>query len=364
MKYKLLLIGLSCCLGITSYANDDLNFKISHSFGSSKIDGVGPYDQIVETTNGTNYAYMLNMQTNDFVKCIADTNGIEEYSCVTERPVDSSGQPLLATPDGLFFYGNYAYITNFDSNAITKCLNSSTGIDITNCKNVKPANGSGFLLSSGAGISFNGNYGYVVDNLGSAYVQCSISNNQLNTNDCTSYTPRDADGNLLLKKVDQIIFNNDYAYFVNTSNTSTFTKCQTGNHGIVLQSCKNFILPYPIAGTSGLAFHGQQAYFVGTQPSGEVVYSRCDVDSTGINMGSCIDTAITVLGNTSLPTSINFNENLMYITGVTLDLSTLKTIGLYTQCQAIESSIKPGTCFTTTTNFLKVPNAITFNVGN
>jgi hypothetical protein len=343
---KLLCLTAACAM-VTSYAQAS--------------------DVIYNSTTGATYAYILNEQSNanSFTKCSVDANGIEEYSCTNVTPVDESGQPVLNDPDNMVLYANYAYITNYSYGAITECPINANGIDATNCKNILPTASSKALLTSAAGIAFNGNYGYILNGSGENYVQCSIKNNQLNLNACTKYTPRDKQGNLLLTKSDEITFNNSFAYFVDTNYSATFTKCQTGAQGIILKSCKNFVLPYNLTTTTNLAFHQQQAYFVSSTPAGEIVYSRCGLDSSGINVGSCIDEPVDIpVSSLNIPMAINFNANIMYITVVGLDIGSSKDVGSYVECQTSESGIKPGTCFTTTANFLKIPGTIVFNSVN
>jgi hypothetical protein len=318
-------------------------------------------DLVPNSYTNANYAYILNMKTNSYIKCSVDTNGIEAYTCVTYRPTNESGQPLLSSPDSLNFYGKFAYISNFKSNAITKCLAGVDGIESSSCHNIRPANGSGFLLDGASGISFNGNYGYIVNQSESSYVQCSIDNDQLNTNDCTVYTPQDESGNLLLNNPMQVAFNNNYAYFDNLNRISEFTKCKTNERGIVVKSCKNFSLPYILSSTSAIAFNGQQVYFASVDPQTNLVLSRCAVESTGINVGSCIQIKMNAVSGTSLPTALNFNNGYMYMTVVGINMATMKSTGSYLQCQTSESGVKPQTCFSYTSPIFQVPTGIEFS---
>ncbi|MCX8515307.1 MAG: hypothetical protein ORN24_07020 [Burkholderiales bacterium] len=308
-----------------------------------------------------NYAYILNMKNNSYIKCNVDTNGIEAYTCVTYRPTNESGQPLLSSPDSLAFYGKYAYISNFKSNAITKCLYDADGIESSSCYNVKPVDGSGALLNSASGISFNGNYAYMVNQIESDYVQCSINNDQLNPNDCSLYTPKDESGNLLLTDPMQVKFNNNYAYFDNLNGKSAFTKCQTNEHGIVVNSCKNFSLPYILGSTSALAFNGKQAYFASVDLQTNLILSRCAVESHGIDAGSCIELKMNAVSGTSLPTALNFNNGYVYMTIVGVNMATLKSTGSYLQCQTSESGIRLQSCFSYTSPIFQVPTGIEFS---
>ena len=116
MKYKLLLIGLSCCLGITSsYANDAVGFKILHYFGSSKIDGAGPYAQIVETSNGTLYGTTqlglldggYDPNSGGTIYSI-DKSGVEaNYAYLKDHSTDTLTTSLVEGKDGNLYGGSF-----------------------------------------------------------------------------------------------------------------------------------------------------------------------------------------------------------------------------------------------------------------
>lgn len=260
----------------------------------------------------------------------------------------SSGSNSAPTPPAA---AKFAYILNSTGASYTQCSLNESGIESASC--VTTAISAATTNETLYGIAFSGNFAYIIDADQNAYIQCNVNESGIESSSCAPVTPLQKDGTLALGYPQGITFNGNYAYVINGSNSS-YTQCSVNAKGsIESNTCVNTVLGILNAPTS-IAFSGNFAYITN---NGENTYTQCAVTATGIDSTKCV----TIPDNSALnqPFGIAFNGNFAYISNFGTSGANANT---YTQCNVVKNVINPASCIASTV-ILSQPSGIAINAG-